>query len=176
MAGNLETVVVIPKVTSPEELGDLRLLSCTALFSKLMESYVLERMKKEVIIGSNQYGGQKKCSTQHYLVRMWNEVLESLEEPGYAVSVLAINFRKAFNSVRHDACIEALKNHGASPFTTEMAHAFLQGRKMRARIGGTLSEDLPICGGSPQGTLLGNFLLVVVTDRLEQTGAHVENV
>ena len=43
-----ETVVVIPKVTKPENLGELRNLSCTPLFSKVMESFILERLKTEV--------------------------------------------------------------------------------------------------------------------------------
>lgn len=36
-----ESVTVIPKTTSPTEIGELRNISCTMLASKIYESYVL---------------------------------------------------------------------------------------------------------------------------------------
>ena len=39
---------------------------------------------------------------------------------------------------------------------------------MRARIGNTLSDPLTIKGGSPQGTLLGNLLFTLTTDKIEE--------
>ena len=35
-------VTIIPKKSKPQEIGDLRNISCTKLFSKIMESFVLE--------------------------------------------------------------------------------------------------------------------------------------
>ena len=54
-----ETVTIIPKNNSQSELGELRNLSCTPLYSKVLESFVLDRLKKEVKLSSQQYGGSK---------------------------------------------------------------------------------------------------------------------
>ena len=40
-----EFVAVIPKKPSPQELGDLRNISCTMLASKVFESFVLDELK-----------------------------------------------------------------------------------------------------------------------------------
>ena len=52
-----ETVAVIPKNGSPAGIGELRNLSCTPLFSKVLESFVLDRIKSEVTLSEKQYGG-----------------------------------------------------------------------------------------------------------------------
>ena len=44
----LETVTLVPKKTTPEKLADCRNLSCTAFFSKVLEYFVLTRMKSEI--------------------------------------------------------------------------------------------------------------------------------
>ena len=54
-----EFVTIIPKKTSPDSLADLRNISCTLLASKVYESYVLDWLKLEVALRSNQYGGQR---------------------------------------------------------------------------------------------------------------------
>ena len=58
-----ETVTVIPKNSSPSSPAELRNLSCTPLFSKVLETFVLERIKSEVTLSRNQYGGIKGIST-----------------------------------------------------------------------------------------------------------------
>ena len=49
----------------------------------------------------------------------------------------------------------------------KFARAFLTGRTMRARVGDEYSAPRRISGGSPQGSVLGNFLFGMTTDRLE---------
>ena len=80
-----ETVVVIPKNKNPNGLNDLRNLSCTPLFSKILETIVLERLKKETSVRPNQYGGIKGSSTELYLISAWNKILEALDD-GSAVA------------------------------------------------------------------------------------------
>ena len=52
-----EAVTTIPKKPSPENLTELRNISCTPLLSKVMEYFALEQLKKEVYPDSNQFGG-----------------------------------------------------------------------------------------------------------------------
>ena len=120
-----ETAVIIPKCRQPENLSDLRNLSCTPLYSKVMESFVLARIKSETKIRPSQYGGIKGCGTTHYLWDLWNEVLEGLEDKNSAMALMSIDFSKAFNSIAHLPYIQSHKDHGASSGTVAAVHGFL---------------------------------------------------
>ena len=131
---------------------------CTPLFSKLLESFVLEKLKEETKLSPDQFGGVKGRGPDHFLVATWQEILESLgDDDGAAATLTSIDFAKAFNRMSHQACLASLKDHGASTGTIAMVSAFLCGRTMSVRIGAEYSEPRPINGGSPQGSILGNY-------------------
>ena len=48
-----------------------------------------------------------------------------------------------------------------------MLGSFLMNRVLTFRLGDIFSTPRPLNGGSPQGTLLGNFMFIVATDSLE---------
>ena len=73
-----EFVTPILKKPVPESLNDLRNISCTALFSKVFESFVLEWLTEQVGMRENQMGGMKGAGSKHYLVQMWHSVLKAL--------------------------------------------------------------------------------------------------
>ena len=62
----VETVSVIPKAMDPEHLVETRNISCTPLFSKVLEFFVLERLRNEVKIDNSQYGSTAGVGTNHY--------------------------------------------------------------------------------------------------------------
>ena len=87
-------VTIIPKKHHPEGLGDLRNISCTLLASKIFESYVLDWLKGEVQLRSNQYGGVRGVSMDHLLVEMWQEILTNLEDNHAGTLVTVVVFLK----------------------------------------------------------------------------------
>ena len=161
-----ETVSIIPKNAAPADVSQLRNMSCTPLFSKLLESFVLEQLKQETKLSDNQYGGLKGISADHFLIGTWQSVLETLEDPRAAASVLSIDFEKAFNRMCHHECLRAISSLGASEGTTGLVHAFLYQRQMSVKIGDTFSDPRIVAGGSPQGSILGNYLFCATTESL----------
>ena len=173
----VETVTAIPKCQRPSTYGELRNISCTNLFSKVLEHFVLERLKREISPRSNQFGGLAGTSVNHYLVSAWDTVLEALEHDEMAaINLISIDFAKAFNTMSHGACIEAFINKGASDHSVSMIAAFLRGRRMRIKVGTSYSSERVVKGGSPQGTLLGNLLFVITTDMLEHPREQENNI
>ena len=140
-----------------------------------MKFFVLERLKKESTLKGNQFGGRKGSGCEHYIISLLNSIYEAIDQPDSVSNVLAVDFQKAFNTMNHEACLSALKKKGVSEHVTRMIFAFLNGRKLRARIGSTLSDSLDIKGGSLQGTLLGNLLFTLTTDSIEE-GRGVDEV
>ena len=164
----METQTAIPKKEGAESFDQLRNLSCTNGLSKVMETIVLEKLTNEVQLKSNQYGGIRGSSTNHFLINMMDNILNALEDPANVVALMSIDFSKAFNRVDHRTCIDALAQAGASSHSLSMVSAFLRNRQMRFNVNNVLSSSRQVRGGSPQGTKLGNFLFVVTIDKIEE--------
>ena len=163
-----EEVSVIPKKTNPDAVEELRNISCTSVFSKLMESVLLRRLQAETSLSPNQYGGLKGCGTTHLLATLNTRIMEILDTPGSAVGILTIDFNKAFNRMSHEACLRALRHKGASKHTILMVSGFLRERFMRVKIGNKMSAQRSTPGGAPQGTCSGNYLFSLTIDGIEK--------
>ena len=167
-AWKVETTVIIPKTNCPESLAECRNISCTSFLSKVLESVLLEDLRSEIPIDPLQYGGIKGSSVDHLLVDLYDEVLGSLEKGNPAV-VLGVDFEKAFNRLNHKECLKRLRELGASEPSLALVRSFLTNRSMCVKVGGELSECRKLCGGSPQGSILGCYLYCAATQHLDGT-------
>ena len=163
----IETQTGIPKGTDCHSYDQLRNLSCTNLLSKALESVVLTQLQNEVPISGNQYGGVCGSGTNHFLIETWNRILNALDSGRSAVSLMSIDFSKAFNRLDHNVCVRALARRGASTDTIAMVGAFLDRRLMNFKVNSARSSLRPVNGGSPQGTKLGNFLFIITIEDIE---------
>lgn len=166
----IEYVSVIPKCAKPSDIGQLRNISCTLLVSKVYESFLLDWAMDEVALRENQFGGVKGCSTAHYLLNLWQEILSNSDDNRAASVLTAVDFAKAFNRVSHQACLAAFASKGASSQIIRLIGTFLTGRQMTVRVGNSFSDRLLVNGGCPQGSVLGVYLFNVCSDELEDAG------
>ena len=157
-AWKMETITVIPKSTTADTFGECRNLSCTPLFSKVMESFLMDRINAEVKIDYSQYSGAKKCGTDHFLTQAWNNILTTLEDNRASVNLVTIDFAKAFNRMSHYHRLRAFKRKGATTHTLQLIGSFLMGRMMKIKVEESFSAPHPINGGSPQGCVSANAL------------------
>ena len=164
-----ETQSAIPKCEGADNFDQLRNISCTNMLSKVLESFVLDRLQNEVAINTNQFGGIRGCGTTHFLVECWDRILRAVDQPESAASILSIDFSKAFNRMGHAECISALSRCGASDESIQMIIAFLSDRKMKFKVNGSYSTEREVKGGSPQGTRLGNFLFITTINTIEES-------
>ena len=164
----LERVKIIPKGSIPESVKDVRNISCTPLFSKVMEFFVLSRLRSCMKLSNAQFGGIKGVSIDHFLIETWHEVLMSLEEGNAAANLLSVDFSKAFNRMDHHACLSALEEAGVDSATLGVVHAFLYDRKMQVHVHDSVSSIRSMPGGAPQGSVLGSYLFCATTDKLSR--------
>ena len=111
-----EYVSIIPKSSAPEDLGGCRNISCMNLFSKVLESFLLEWSWEEISpnMRKNQFGGQRGCGTEHFLSHLWTGVLEDLEDSRGCSSLISLDFAKAFNRLDHMHILRSYARLGAS--------------------------------------------------------------
>ena len=171
-------MTIIPKVPNPVDLSECRNISCTSVFSKILEGQVLIKLRGELAPDPAQYGGIPKCGVEHMLLELWEEVLSGMEGGKNAAIILGVDYEKAFNRMEHSACIDQLKLLGASPGSISLVGAFLEERTMRITIDGHTSEPVNIQRGSPQGSVLGCLLYCattqMLTKRLRDDGVEVQ--
>ena len=175
VAWKKEYVTVIPKKTLPTEFSELRNISCTKFFSKVFESFLLQYAIEEVSTKDNQYGGKKGHSTSHLLIEVWQNICENSEDYRAATALAAIDYSKAFNRLSFQHCLQAFKRKGASTTVIRLIATFLTNRCMSVRVGDEWSEELPVNGGCPQGSILGVFLFNMTTDDLEDDFLRAED-
>ena len=169
-----EFVRPIPKKTVHQGLNDLRNISCTALFSKVYESFVLGWLGEQVGMRENQLGGMKAAGTEHYLVELYQLILEALEDPRAASVLTSIDYAKAFNRLDFLHCLKSLASKGASSERISIVASFLTSRTMTVKVGKVLSKPRVVLGGVPQGSILGVFLFNVTIDSFEAGSRDVE--
>ena len=170
-----EFVTPIPKKSIPSSVNDLRNISCTALFSKVYESFVLGWLGEQVGMRSNQMGGMKGAGTEHYLVELFQLILEALEDSRAASVITSIDYSKAFNRLDFLHCLEALAAKGASTELISIIGSFLTSRTMSVKVGQTLSKPRIVLGGVPQGSILGVFLFNATIDTFEAASRDIVN-
>ena len=128
-----EEVTVIPKGGNAVTMDQCRNITCTSIFSKLAESFMLDDLNNEIPLDANQFGGVKGIGTEHMITEMTTDLMECLEDPRVAVTFVSGDLSKAFNRVCPNRCLAALAAHGASINAIRVVSSFLDGRIMRSR-------------------------------------------
>ena len=107
----IEYGVPIPKVSPPESLDHIRVISKTSFLSKIFEAFLEEWLMSHIakFLDPNQFGGRKGVSTVHYLVEFLKFINMSIDSvQPHAVLAAMIDLSKAFNRVDHTLVIEDL--------------------------------------------------------------------
>ena len=163
-----EHVTVIPKTKHASEPSQCRNISCTNFFSKVFESIVLAWAREEVVPKANQFGGEPKCGTEHFMVESLHYITSALEDNRNGVVVSSVDFSKAFNRLDHLACLKSFQKLGASTEIIQLLACFLMGRTMTVKVGQARSKPRPVNAGAPQGSVLGCYLFNVGIDDIEE--------
>ena len=168
----MEYITPIPKIPLPQTEEDLRPISLTSFYSKVMEGFVVTWLLH--FIGGRmdfrQYGGTKGNSIVHYLIEFLNFILLQQESKSRAVLACLVDFSKAFNRQDHNILITKLSDLGVPGWLLHLVVAFLEHRSMMVKYKGKYSSIFNLPGGGPQGTLLGLFLFLVLVNDAGFTG------
>ena len=90
-----------------------------------------------------------------------------LLDKGMKVSVVYLDFCKAFDKVPHRRLLVALQSHGIDGSLLKWIETWLRGRKQRVVINGQKSEWVEVMSGVPQGTVLAPLFFIIFVNSLD---------
>ena len=160
--------IPIKKVPSPQSEDDVRGIGLTTWVSKQLERVVLKwiwpYLKSH--IDPDQMGGVPGGSVEHYIIKMLNFILSSMDRnPDTAVLSVPVDYQKAFNRMLHSDILCNLAALNVPTCAVKLIKSYLTGRSMCVRYMGEESSFKRLPGGGPQGGLLTGLLFVVQVNK-----------
>ena len=157
----LEVVTPAPKVYPPQTTRDLRKIAGTPNFSKIFEKFLAETMINDMKMSRDpsQYGNSKGVWTQHYLIKMVDQILTILDtnnqNEAYAVIVQLVDWAQAFDRQCPKLGIKSFLKNGVRKSIIPVLISYFQNRKMQVKWKNQLSSSRDLPGGGPQGSSVG---------------------
>ena len=158
-----KSAVVKPLLKKPtldcEVLKNFRPISNLTFLSKLIEKVIAERlvshMQDNGMVEKFQSAYKANHSTETALLRVYNDMLFSIDQGGGGILVL-LDLSSAFDTIDHAMLFNLWQDiFGISGSALDLLKSYLDGRTQCVQIDGIVSEYAKLVCGVPQGSVLG---------------------
>ena len=167
----LKVAQVIPLIKKPKlernEFKNYRPISNLKFISKTIERAASAQLAKYLeengLHGPKQSAYRKYHSTETALLRVQNDLLCAIDKHQEAVLIL-LDYSAAFDTIDHQILIKRLHDrYGIVGTALQWFSSYLSGRTQSVNIAGTLSDNMSLTEGVPQGSVLGPQLFTMYT-------------
>ena len=137
--GGLKIARVTPiyKGEGSSDVSNYRPISVLPCFSKILEHIMYNRLYKYLIenniLYSKQFGFQNGHSTDHAVVQLVDQIIESFENNKYTLGVF-IDLSKAFDTVDHSILLKKLELYGITDRNHGWLKSYLSNRRQFVQI------------------------------------------
>ena len=140
--------------------------------AKILEKLRLKSNSSDLKINASQHAFTAKGSTVSALTcisQNWFNVTDNLRNNKNGVHFLFIDFRKAFDIVNLGILLQKLARMNVTKSMWLWMRSFLDGRRKRVNIAGTLSSTKPCLAGVTQGSVISPLLFNVYVNDFESS-------
>ena len=163
------TIVPVPKNDKPSVPSDYRPISLTSVLSRTCERLIVRRFLYPAMTKNAHYADQfaflPTGSTAAAIIAITCTVLKILDTQRY-VRVIAFDFSKAFDTVRHASVMNSLTSLDLPDNIFNWLNDFFSHRTHKTSFNGSTSETLSINSSVIQGSALGPITFTAVSSSL----------
>jgi hypothetical protein len=160
-------ITPIPKISQPATFHDFRPISITPILSRVLERIVvcnalyplLETPDVHSVL-SDQYAFRPTGSTTAALVQLLQDISNLAQDCPY-VHVFALDFSKAFDTVRHHTLMSKYDSMHIDDNIYNWLVDYLSARNHCTKVNGITSPALPINASIIQGSSIGPVSYIV---------------
>ena len=169
----MATIIPVSKKKNPQTESDFRPISITCVLSRIMERVIVENYiypsfnyPPPGLNFTDQFAFQPTGSTTAALIQLIHVVTSMLETNAYVI-VYAIDFSKAFDSVRHNEMLSKYSKMELPDNVYNWLVDFFCGRTHCTKYDGKKSQSLNINASVIQGSAIGPASFVIVGSDLQ---------
>ena len=164
----LSTVIPVPKKPYPKRLNDYRPVALTSILAKCMERLVCNKLMASVAdrLDPLQFAYKPKRGVEDASLTLINLIAAHLEHPTNYVRILFMDFSSAFNTIQPHLLIKRLLDLDVNHTIILWIRQFLSDRPQRVILNGTMSNELTLNTGAPQGCVLSPILFSIYTNEI----------
>ena len=155
-----------------EFVSNYRPISVLSCFSKVLERIMYNRLYSFIVennvLYNKQFGFQKEHSTEHAILQLTTQILQSFDEDKFTIGVF-IDLSKAFDTVDHSILLKKLSYYGVRNNNLKWFTSYLSNRKQYISTDEYNTEMETISCGVPQGSILGPLLFLIFVNDFPQS-------
>ena len=156
-------------------MNDFRPVALTSILAKCMEKIVQSRLLTDVSdkLDPLQFAYRAHRGVEDASLVLFNLIAQHLETPKAYARVLFIDFSSAFNTIQTHILLKRLIAFNIRPSLILWIANFLRDRPQRVCVeGGTVSDEIVLNSGTPQGCVLSPTLFSLYTDHMQFKNAR----
>ena len=144
-------------------MRNYRPVSLLSIVSKIIETIInrqiVNHLERHMVLSPRQFGFRRGLGTADLFTAFHHEWSGIVGRNGIA-RLVAVDIAGAFDKFSHTGTMHKAEKSGIGGSILSWLCSYLQGRKIRAVVGGQTSSHFPIQAGVPQGSILGPTLLI----------------